>query len=254
MRASKIHWLISAGLGVLACMVFAQTSEARKIQGFEAGDPAVTSAGDASALGTFQAEAPPEGSDQFLITSIKTGDGDSLTPVSGTNAITNASLQTFFHGITLLGTEGSGVLIPFTVLAGDTTLSFQYDFLTNEDQSNGSHHNDFAFDALFNSSNALVAGSQNTFATVNLSTLNLFGAQSPFIFHTGYQTLTLNISALAPGNYTLGLGVEDRTTSDANSGLLIDNFQIVPEPSTIGLGLAGAVLLLALRRGLFRRA
>jgi hypothetical protein len=40
----------------------------------------------------------------------------------------------------------------------------------------------------------------------------------------------------------------DATNTDGRSGLLIDNIQVnVPEPSTVGLGIAGAVLLVALR-------
>jgi hypothetical protein len=41
----------------------------------------------------------------------------------------------------------------------------------------------------------------------------------------------------------------DAKDMDIASGLLVDNISItaVPEPSTIGLGIAGAVLLVALR-------
>ena len=225
-----------------------QLSFGRVVEGFESGDPAVTSTGDGSIQGTFQGEVAPQGTHQFLITTIRAGDGDSNTPasVSGTNAVNNMTLEGFFNGLSLIGTEGSGVLIPFTVLAGDTNLTLQYDFLTNEDVSS-THHNDFAFDAIFNSSNAVVSSS--TFAQVNTANAQtLFGGGSPFIFHTGFQTLALNISSLAPGNYTLGIGVEDMTTSDGNSGVLLDNVQIVPEPSSIAFCIAGATLLLALRR------
>ncbi|MEY2526204.1 MAG: hypothetical protein QOE73_975 [Verrucomicrobiota bacterium] len=235
--------LTIAGIVVLA---LAQSGNAAK-EGFEPGDPAVSSTGDAGTQGTFQGEAPPEGSNQFLITTIRSTDGDGVNPVSGTNAVINSALQTFLHGIVLPGTEGSGVLIPFTVAAGDTLLTFQYDFLTNEQGT--PHHNDFAFDAIFDSSNVLQGGI-NQFITADgaQASLVLFDGQDPFIFHTGYQTLTLSIAGLAPGNYSLGIGVEDRTTSDIASGLLIDNVQVVPEPSTVGLGMAGVVLLIALRR------
>jgi hypothetical protein len=42
------------------------------------------------------------------------------------------------------------------------------------------------------------------------------------------------------------------TTTDGPSALLVDNISAgpaaIPEPSTVGLGVAGAVLLVALRR------
>jgi hypothetical protein len=238
---------------MLACMVIAQTSEARKIQGFEAGDPATTSTGDAGTQGVYQGQAPPEGSFQFLITTIRTGDNeDGAAPQSGNSAVTNATLSTFFNGISLLGVDGSGILIPFTIQAGDTSLTFRYDFLSNE-PAQTTARNDFAFEALF--SGTTLVGTVNTFAQVTGTSFSLFGAQSPFIFHTGYQTFTMSLVGLAPGSYSLGIGVEDRTNADHASGLLIDNFQVnIPEPSTIGLGFAGAVLLVALRSRIKRKS
>ena len=57
------------------------------------------------------------------------------------------------------------------------------------------------------------------------------------------------INITTAGVYTLGIGVMDATTTDGPSALLLDNIAvIVPEPSTVGLGMAGAVLLIALRR------
>jgi hypothetical protein len=248
MRAIRIRQSMVASLGVLACMVLAQTSEARKIQGFESGDPAITSTGDAGTQGTYQGEAPPEGSLQYLITTIRNTDlEDGATNQSGTNASLFSTLNTFFNNTTVSNQDGSGLLIPFTVLAGDTTLTFQYDFLSNE-PAQSTPRNDYGFEALFNSSNALV-GSVTNFATVTGSSFSLFGGQSPFIFHTGYQTFTLSLAGLTVGQtYDLAVGVSDATNTSHASALLLDNFQIaVPEPSTIGLGLAGAVLLVALR-------
>jgi hypothetical protein len=46
----------------------------------------------------------------------------------------------------------------------------------------------------------------------------------------------------------------DATTTDNPSGLLIDNIQVtaVPEPTTIGFSVAGAALLVALRKRIKR--
>jgi hypothetical protein len=250
MKAIRINRLMGASLGVLACVVLAHTSDARVVQGFESGDPAVTATGDASTVGTFEGEAAPQGSNQFLLTSlIGTADQDGFTDVSGTAAVTNASLQSFFNhqlDSTLIGLRGSGVLIPFTVNPGETTLTLQYDFLSNQPLQT-TQKNDFAFEAIFNGTT--LQGSVNKFATVTGSTFSLFGS-GPFLDHTGYQTLSINISGLAPGSYNLGIGVEALSggSNQHDSGLLIDNVQIlVPEPSTVAFAIAGAALLVVLR-------
>ena len=253
MKANRIRRLLGATLAALACVILAHTSSARIVQGFESGDPAVTSIGDASVQqGTFEGEAAPQGSNQYLLTSFASTDNDGFTNVSGTDAVSNASLQSFFfNDLSLTGLRGSGVLIPFTVVTGDTTLTFQYDFLSNQPEQT-LPKNDFGFEAIFNSSNAAVQGALNgnRFATVlPVSQFSLFGT-SPFFDHTGYQTFSINISGLAAGTYTLGIGVEALSGGSAqhDSGTLIDNIQVVPEPSTVAFSIAGAALLLALRR------
>jgi hypothetical protein len=251
-NSSRLAISLALLFGVVA---LSQTADARKIEGFESGDPAVSSTGDAGNQGTFQATAPPEGSSQYLLTTINSGDGEGLSPVSGTNAVSNSALQTFFHNITLAGGfQGSGVLIPFTIAAGETILTFQFDFLSNEPaQAPASQRNDFAFAVLFDSTNTL-QGTVNRFATVTTSIFTSFGAGSPFIFHTGVQTATLSLSGLAPGMYTIGIGVDDAATTQTASGILIDNFQVVPEPSIMALAMTGAALLFAGLRWRAKRA
>jgi hypothetical protein len=225
-------------------------AQASRVQGFESGDPAVTSIGDAGKQGTYQSQAPPEGTMQFLLTTIGTmSNEDNVVPQSGAPAVGNSALQTFFHGLPLGGFEGSGVLIPFTVSTGDTILTFQYDFLSNE-PFQSMPRPDFAFSAVFDASNTLVL-SPDTFAAVGTSNLTPFNPnQSPFQFHTGLNTLALPLGNLTPGNYVLAVGVEDAGTADHASGVLIDNVQLVPEPSALALAIGGAGLLVALRRRL----
>lgn len=228
---------------------------ARRVGGFEAGDQTVTPTnkiGDASAQGTFQGATPFEGIGQYLITTINSADGDALAPVSGTSAVVNSALSSFFHGASPAGVEGSGFYLTFTVNPGDLFLTFNYDFLTNE--SPAPFHNDTAFVDIFNSANVLQAGSGTlTNATLSQAGLSQLTDQSgPFQFHTGYQPFSISLASYAAGNYTVGFGIQDRTTGDIPSGLLIDNVNIttaaVPEPSTIGLILAGAASFLAVRR------
>lgn len=248
------------GLALLAvtCLLpFALNTKAQVIEGFEPGDPAVSTAGDAGIKGTYLDIAPPQGVSQFLITTINTGgtDGvDGYANQNGTNAIGNIALQTFFNGVDPTGvqTEGSGFKLTFTVNPGDTFLTFDYNFLTNEDQA-VFHHNDIAYAMLFDASNVLQGGIQ-TITTVNTGSFSLMSNQDLFAFETGYQTFNMSLVGLAPGTYTLGIGIQDATTDDIPSALLVDNIQIiVPEPSTVGLGIAGAVLLIALRSR-FRKA
>ena len=256
MSSSETRPFLCSILSLLVCAAFAQTTQAAgRVQGFESGDPAVTSTGDAGVVdGSYQQEAPPEGSRQFLLTTIgmmRMGEDD-LVPQVGGFAVSNFSLQQFF-GTGLNGQEGSGVLIPFTVSAGDSLLTFQFDFLTNEFFQTMPRP-DFAF-AEFISGNSVVPNSFTQFADVgsliSSNSFTTFGDQSNFVFHTGYRTLTLSVANLAPGDYSLGIGIADAVDVNHASGLLIDNVQIaaaVPEPSTIGLAIAGAILLLGVRR------
>ena len=232
----------------MALMVCTASVQARNAQGFEPGDPAVSMIGDAGTLGSLEGQAAPQGSTQFLLTTIGSmSNEDTLTAQSGVFAVGNMSLQNFV-GFSLTGTEGSAVLIPFTVLAGDTQLTLQYDFLTNEFLQS-LPRDDFAFAAILNSGNSVVA-SQNPFAHESNppAPFSLFNGQSPFQFHTGLQSLSFSIDSLAPGHYMLAVGIEDKTTADHASGLLIDNVQVVPEPSVIALAVAGAGLMVAVRR------
>lgn len=250
MSANRSSRIVGMMFGAIACVILARTSGARVVQGFEPGDPAVSATGDASMQGTFEGEAAPQGTHQYLLTSFAGTDNDGFTNASGTDAVSNASLQSFFFNDidgTLTGLRGSAVVVPFTVMSGDTTLTFQYDFLSNQPEQT-SQKNDFAFDAIFNSLNQL-QGSANKFAMVTGTSFSLFGS-GPFFDHTGYQTLSLNISGLAPGTYNLGIGVEALAggSNQHDSGLLLDNVQIVPEPTTIAFSIAGASLLVALRR------
>ena len=240
-------------VALLACAALPAAAYAQA-QGFEPGDPAVASIGDAGIrTGSYQGQAAPQGNNQFLLTTIGSmSNEDSLTSQSGLFAVSNSALQAFFNGLTIIGNEGSGVMIPFTVGAGDTLLTLQYDLLSNE-VFQMPKRDDFAFGAIFNASNVL-QGSVNQFGSVNNppADFNLFGGQTPFQFHTGYQTLSFSLVGLAPGSYNLGIGIADRLTADHASGLLLDNVQVVPEPSVFALAAAGAGLMLGLRRRIKR--
>ena len=132
-------------------------------------------------------------------------------------------LQNFFHGLSLAGQEGSGVLIPFTVSPGDLTLSFDYDFLSNENFQTMPHA-DFTLVAVFSGTN-FVAGTGGSLGAIDPSNpfdgFTLFGGQDTFQFsyrHTSPH-YDRSVSGFAPGSYTLGIGIEDATNIDHGSGL-----------------------------------
>lgn len=232
---------------VIACSAMSAWGQAHTVQGFEAGDPAFTSTGDVGKVGTFQGQAPPQGSMQLLLTTIGSmSNEDGLTPQSGSPAVSNLTLQNF-AGIGLAGVEGSAVLIPFSVSSGETGVSFQYDFLTNE-LFQSMPRDDFAFAAVLDNASSVVA-SLNPFVREATAAFDLFGGQAPFQFHTGVNSLSFS---LAPGDYTLAIGVEDKSTADHASGLLIDNIQVIPEPSVLALAAAGGALMVAFRRKMKR--
>jgi hypothetical protein len=185
-----------------------------------------------------------------LVTTISSNDLDGNPSVSGTNAITG----TTFNGATVGGVQNSGVLIPFSVTAGDLSLTLQYDFLSNE-KNQTTPRADFAFYGIFNSSNVLI-GTFTHFATASASFPSAaFGTGDPFFFHSGLTSLSIPVSSLVAGSYSLGLGVADVQSNDGASGLLIDNIQtVIPEPSSVALALAGVAVVAGVRRWKLRRA
>ena len=255
MRAPNSYRFLSMVSAAAIALAVHTASAATRIQGFESGDPAVTGFGDAGTQLTYQGEAATDPTHWYLLTTVRTTDTeDGVTPQSGNNALPFATLNdsSHFNGAAPVGVDGSGVFIPFTVNPGDTTLTFNYDFLSNE-PGQTTPHNDFSFAAFFTTSGTVIAGTSTTFANASSAT-SLFGTQTPFVFHSGIQTLSMSVASLAPGNYLLGIGIEDATNGNHASGLLIDNITMVPEPTTIAFSIAGSALLVALRSRIKRRS
>jgi hypothetical protein len=238
--------LLTAGL----LFSFSATSNAILIQGFETLTlDATNSIGDASIrTPNYFGISPTEGTHELLLTTISTlGAHDPGPTQSGTNAAAVSAIATFLGVSTTnirdgiaTGQEGSAFQLSLGALNVGDVVTFSYDFLTNEVQPGA--HNDFAFVTLtgISGNTPVVADTLSTlFATT--------GSGNPFTLETGYHTYTINITTA--GTYTLGIGVVDATTFDTTSALLVDNISVtpVPEPSTVGLGIAGAALLVVLR-------
>ncbi len=243
-------------LAAIITLASVHSSNAGGVQGFEAGDPSVTKVGDGSAQGTIEGISPPEGSNQYVITTLNQFDGEGNTSVSGTDAVAHPALQNFFNGIdsgsiALPDVEGSGFYFTFTLAPGDMGVSFLYDFLTNEDRVSAV---DTAFYVLYSGTpgSATALTGPTTIATFNDAT-NLISSPNKFTFESGYTSTMISIAS--PGTYTLAIGIYDKGDDDHNSALLVDNFTaVVPEPSTIAFCLAGAGLLGALRTRFKRKS
>jgi hypothetical protein len=230
------------------------TAKAVVVEGFESGSFSGSEAtrGDVGIRGTYFNIAPTQGTKQMLMTTINNTNDSPQTNQSGSDAVSVTTIASFL-GVstssirdgTAAGQEGSAFTINLGTLTAGTTITLNYDFLTNELAPG--QHNDFAFWELN-------SGTIHVFSDTNSGLLGpTNGPGNPFALETGYQTLTISITATA--NYTLGLGVMDATTTDTSSGLLIDNIQVVavPEPTTFAFGIAGAALLVALRCRILRR-
>ena len=218
------------------------------IEGFELGTGTVF--GDASRVGIYGPTGgvvPPQGSFQLLLTTFSTlspGDG---APISGTNAQRTATLETNLGlaagtirnsnvgGSAGNGFEGSAYTLTISLNAGDV-FRFQYDFMTVEDPAQIPFHPDFAFFS--------VRGAASSYSTLidASAALTVNANLTSFNFESGYRTV--NFTALTSGSYTFSIGVMDAgTVGTLQSGLLLDNIQVIaiPEASTLAFALIGGV-------------
>lgn len=214
--------------------------------------PGTNVTGDASIQMSYNGVAPTDGTKQLLLTTINntSGNGDFGTPnVSGNNAVSQASLNSFLgyipanfsEGIGKNATEGSAFKLTLALNVGDV-VSFNYSFLTND-----STFRDFAFASLTGAPNSVVADTMNA----NTSATGFFSSKTA-------DGITYSFPMIASaGSYTLTLGVADRgntSTDDSASGLLIDKISVspVPEQSVVVLCGMGLGLLVVVRRSLRR--
>jgi hypothetical protein len=183
---------------------------------------------------------------------------------NGNNLGQTSNLQTFLglapntlniprQGGSIPGTrtpkEGSAIQQTIT-LTKDSIIKFNWNYLTND----GTHpifgNQDYSFVTIYNvNSNpsdrpVQILGD----STGNIST-PISSGQTSFEKAGGYQSYDSPL--LPPGTYVIGAGVVDVDGTGISSGLLIDNFEVVPFDfsATTGLGLVTAVFGLSrLRR------
>lgn len=210
----------SALAAILALVASANSARADIVNsGFETGGfgPWVT-AGDAAVVTSSIGASPTQGLFQaYLTTASRNGDNFNF---SGTDAVSAAALRTFLGlpgGALPTAVEGSAVQQTFTLATG-AVLSFDYKFLTTEGSMT-----DFAFVSLA----GVTTFADTTAGPLTPSAVALDQGFGDPTLEAPWRTFSLT---LAPGTYTLGIGVADEGDDFIPSALLIDNAQLAPVP------------------------
>ena len=107
--------------------------------------------------------------------------------------------------------SGSAIKQTFTAKAG-SILMFNWQYLTDE-----AVRVDFAF--------VVLDGNILFLADVSAATHE---SDTPFLYESGYRTFVVRLAN--GGTHTIGLSVIDTLDGLVNSGVLLDNIRIVPEP------------------------
>ncbi|AMV39921.1 hypothetical protein [Planctomyces sp. SH-PL62] len=150
-------------------------------------------------------------------------------PARAGDAVSASELESFLglstgalDGIGGPAFNGSGLRTSFTAAAGDV-LTFQFNFLTNEDPSLlGDLINDFAFVSLNGADPMVIA---------EVATTPFTASSSSFSMESGL--LSFSTTLVSAGIYQLGMGVVNVVDEMLPSALLLDAFQLN------GLGLPG---------------
>src|ERR1700722_1919712 len=139
---------LGAALTILSLVSIFGTAKAAVVEGFESGtfSGSETSIGDTGITTSFFGINATEGTHQMLMTTINnTHDGGDGFSHFFSDAVPNASLGTFFGVSSSLirdgaavSQEGSGFTINLGTLTAGSTISFDYNFLTDEIQP-GAH-------------------------------------------------------------------------------------------------------------------
>jgi len=225
---SKIVFAVMAGLLVLPGAVYAGVVNGD----FETGTlSGWTVAGSAAADTSSVGITPPEGTYQGYIET--TGNYTDYAPV------VVSSLGVPGSAIAALGAgtpvNGTGISQSINVAAGDV-LTFDWNFVTDE-LTEDPMYNDFAF--------FTISGSAYLLASRNSSTYDTTSPPSGFEGQTDWATETYTFPTA--GTYTLGFGVFNVGDAGYNSALLLDSIA-VPEPASLSVLAAGALLVLRRRR------
>lgn len=212
--------------------------------GFETGDfTNWTTGGDVIVQNTIFGDSTavaPEGNYVALLSNSSVLGGEVISDVTALETSAGLLAGSLTNRNAL---NGSFVAQTFSANAGDT-ISFNWNFFTNEFTNSDINTNDFAFFSII--------PNFETLADVNTSTFTTASASSFFSATTGFQAVTQALPT--DGTYSFVAGIVGVGDTQAESGLAIDSFAVtkspstpVPEPSSM-LGLGGlAVAFTALR-------
>src|SRR5262245_50510175 len=221
-------------LALVACLILVGgTARAEFINGnFETGDfTGWQTLGNAGVVGTLVGVPPPEGSFQARITSGAIAP-ETVATFLGTTVAQLQAANVPTLGATLF--SGSALRQTVSVNAGDS-ISFQWNFLSDQLPQDPTF-NDASFLVL-----AIVPAGTPPILLGNTFTPSSAPPPEGIAFQTGYQTFTSAPFATAT-DVTLGVAAFNVGDNVFGSVLLVDNFQVVPEPSTLallGLGVVG---------------
>ncbi|MEM6446844.1 MAG: PEP-CTERM sorting domain-containing protein [Cyanobacteria bacterium J06642_2] len=216
---ARVVLAVTSGLALAASVNGVARAASLTNGGFETGDfTGWNTLGNASIQTAAFGSGPVEGTSQALVS-------------SGGSTVTDAAIETALglSAGTLDGistgdaNSGSVVYQTFTADAGET-LSFDYNFLTNE--TTPTTFNDFAFISL--TSTSLLEDTNSGFVS----------SPTSFSEETGFSAFSTKFSS--SGTFTLAVGVLDVNDGIVDTAILVDNVNVVPEPaSTAGLAIAG---------------
>lgn len=229
-----IQYSTVAGVIGLLGMFHSNSSQAAVINGdFEDGFTGYSTIGD-TIVHTGSFESSYGGGYSSAVISNTPGAEVDFT-FSGNPAASTADLEAFLGlatgSLNAIATnsviEGSAIKQTFYGNANDI-LSFDFQFLTDEDVKLDHNHpsrayNDLAFFTFqFDESPTYVFQLADTFS-------DFTDSYTPFIYETNAQTQSLSL--LETGYYTIGFGVVDVGDEGFSSSLLVDNVGLTPSPS-----------------------
>jgi hypothetical protein len=246
---------------LLTSVAFPTTAWAATLNGgFEDGFKGWETIGDYRIETSAFGSGPVEGkAEAFLSTAFQevVGIDKNFNPIIGGNAVPVTfisgfpSLEEFLGLSTFLGDnsldsiatanpiEGSAIKQTFTAEAGQTFL-FSWNFLTNESVAQAAvddftypDFNDFAFVSI-------QSDSSNQLFSLADTVSNFINSSTNFSSETEFNQFSYTIPTT--GTYTVGIGVVDVGEATRISGLLIDNVETVPEPSSALVMLVGGAL------------
>ena len=195
--------------------------------------------------------------------------GKDLGDANGNNFGDDNNLQTFLgltpnslnverQGGTIDGTrtpkEGSAIKQEITVTE-DSIITFNWNYVTNDGQNPTFGNQDYSFVTIYDTGSApgdreiqILGDSDGDISTPTEGDRTTFEENG-----NGYRFFSSEL--LPPGTYVIGAGVVDVDGTGLTSGLLLDNFEVVPFDfsSTAGLGLVAGVFGLSRLRVVSRK-